>query len=60
MTTCVLCGIRCPPEADAVEAGGDVGRVHFVCFESFDRDAEQAELGGMMVEHNLVVDEVAA
>lgn len=60
MTPCVLCGIPCPPEADAVEAGGDLGRVHLCCFEVFDRGAELAELGGVLVEHNLVIDEVAA
>ena len=44
MTPCVLCGIRCPPEADAVNAGGDVGRVHDACFQAWDTAAEAAEM----------------
>ena len=41
---CSICGVACPPEADAVEAGGDVGRAHTACFEAWDREAEAWEM----------------
>ena len=44
MNACSICGVACPPEADAVNAGGDVGRVHDACFQAWDTAAEAAEM----------------
>ena len=52
MSACTLCGVNCPPEADAVEAGGDLGRCHSACFQDWDRQAEACEMAlfdGMFV-----------
>lgn len=38
--TCHFCGYRVPPNADAVNARGDVGRVHTACFEAWDAREE--------------------
>ena len=50
--TCAICGVPCPPTADGVQAGGDLGWVHDSCFQAFDARQEVEEMamfGGTMV-----------